>query len=125
MIEELDGDPEPVPWRPPHRLLVALGGAAVAAAIVAALLVRGPVVPEPLALPSDVTDVELTTFPDWLANEPPAASLRAPVAIRATRGLASVEGVPTVTWTERGIAYRFISATRDVPDLVRIASLLR
>lgn len=78
-----------------------------------------------LALPGDVTDVALSAFPDWLANEPPAASLRAVVAVRGTMGIASVEGLTVVNWTERGISYRLESAGRSVPELVVLADSLR
>ena len=78
-----------------------------------------------LALPSGVTDVELSAFPDWLANEPPPASLRAVVAIRGTMGIASVEGLTVVNWTEHGVSYRLESANRSVPELVALADSLR
>jgi hypothetical protein len=78
-----------------------------------------------LALPTGVTDVELSAFPDWLANEPPAASLRAVVAIRGTMGIASVEGLTVVNWTEQGISYRLESLARTVPELVLLADSLR
>jgi hypothetical protein len=78
-----------------------------------------------LALPSGVSDVSLSAFPDWLANEPPPASLRASVAVRGTMGIASVEGLTVVNWTERGISYRLESAERSVPELVVLADSLR
>jgi hypothetical protein len=78
-----------------------------------------------LALPSSVTDVELSAFPDWLANEPPPASLRAVVAIRGTMGIASVEGLTVVNWTEHGVSYRLESQARSVADLVVLADSLR
>ncbi|TME89152.1 MAG: hypothetical protein E6I44_04190 [Chloroflexi bacterium] len=78
-----------------------------------------------LALPSGVTDVQLSAFPDWLANEPPPASLRAVVAIRGTMGIASVEGLTVVNWTEHGVSYRLESANRSVPELVALADSLR
>jgi hypothetical protein len=78
-----------------------------------------------LALPSGVTDVELTAFPDWLANEAPPASFRATVAIRGTMGLVSVEGRTVVNWTEHGISYRLESLHRTVPELVVVADSLR
>jgi hypothetical protein len=78
-----------------------------------------------LALPSGVNDVQLSAFPDWLANEPPSASLRAVVAIRGTMGIASVEGLTVVNWTEHGISYRLESADRSVPELVVLADSLR
>jgi hypothetical protein len=78
-----------------------------------------------LALPSSVTDVQLSAFPDWLANEPPAASLRAVVAIRGTMGIASVEGLTVVNWTEHGVSYRLESMERSVADLVVLADSLR
>jgi hypothetical protein len=78
-----------------------------------------------LALPPGVTDVELSAFPDWLANEPPPASLRAVVAIRGTMGIASVEGLTVVNWTEHGLSYRLESANRGVPELVVLADSLR
>ncbi len=78
-----------------------------------------------LALPAGVTDVELSAFPDWLANEPPPASLRAVVAVRGTMGIASVEGLTVVNWTEHGISYRLESLARSVPELVVLADSLR
>jgi hypothetical protein len=72
-----------------------------------------------------VTDVELSAFPDWLANEPPPSSLRAVVAVRGTMGIASVEGVTVVNWTEHGISYRLESIARSVPELVVLADSLR
>jgi len=78
-----------------------------------------------LALPTSVTDVELSAFPDWLANEPPPASLRAVVAIRGTMGIASVEGLTVVNWTEHGVSYRLESLERTVADLVVLADSLR
>ena len=78
-----------------------------------------------LVLPAGLTDVELSAFPDWLANEPPAASLRAVVAIRGTMGIASVEGLTVVNWTEHGISYRLESLHRTVPELVVLAETLR
>jgi hypothetical protein len=77
-----------------------------------------------LALPPGVTDVQLSAFPDWLANEPPSASLRAVVAVRGTMGIASVEGLTVVNWTEHGISYRLESADRSVPELVVLADSL-
>jgi hypothetical protein len=78
-----------------------------------------------LALPSSVTDVQLSAFPDWLANEPPPASLRAVVAIRGTMGIASVEGLTVVNWTEHGVSYRLESLSRNVSELVVLADSLR
>jgi hypothetical protein len=78
-----------------------------------------------LALPAGLSDVELSAFPDWLANEPPAASLRAVVAIRGTMGIASVEGLTVVNWTEHGISYRLESLSHSVPELVALADSLR
>ena len=78
-----------------------------------------------LALPTSVTDVQLSAFPDWLANEPPPASLRAVVAIRGTMGIASVEGLTVVNWTEHGVSYRLESLERTVADLVVLADSLR
>jgi hypothetical protein len=78
-----------------------------------------------LALPFGVTDVDLSAFPDWLANEPPPASLRGIVAIRGTMGIASVEGLTVVNWTEHGISYRLESLNRTVPELVVLADSLR
>lgn len=79
----------------------------------------------PLALPTGWVDVELSAFPDWLANEPPAATLRAVVAIRGTMGIASVEGLTVVNWTEAGLSYRLESLSRTVPELVVLADQLR
>lgn len=78
-----------------------------------------------LVLPTGLTDVEPSAFPDWLANEPPAASLRGVVAVRGTMGIASVEGLTVVNWTEHGISYRLESLHRTVADLVVLADLLR
>jgi len=78
-----------------------------------------------LALPSSVIDVQLSAFPDWLANEPPPASLRAVVAIRGTMGIASVEGLTVVNWTEHGVSYRLESPNWTVPQLVVLADSLR
>ena len=78
-----------------------------------------------LSLPTSVIDVELSAFPDWLANEPPPASLRAVVAIRGTMGIASVEGLTVVNWTEHGVSYRLESLTHSVPELVVLADSLR
>ena len=89
-----------------------------------ALLAPGPQL-SVLALPTSVTDVDLSAFPDWLANEPPPASLRAVVAIRGTMGIASVEGLMVVNWTEHGVSYRLESASRSVPELVALADSLR
>ena len=89
-----------------------------------ALLVPRPQL-SALSLPTSVTDVELSAFPDWLANEPPPASLRAVVAIRGTMGIASVEGLTVVNWTEHGVSYRLESLERTVADLVVLADSLR
>lgn len=78
-----------------------------------------------LVLPTGLTDVELSAFPDWLANEAPPASFRAAVAIRGTTGIVSVEGLTVVNWTEHGISYRLESLHRTVADLVVLADLLR
>jgi hypothetical protein len=123
--------------------LIALGTALVAAAMFAQRGESQPV-PEPiatptptgallapriqtatLALPLGVTDVELSAFPDWLANEQLPASFRAAVAIRGTVGIASVEGLTVVNWTELGMSYRLESIHRSVPELVVIADSLR
>ena len=81
--------------------------------------------PAPLHLPQNAGDVQLTAFPDWLANEPPPAALRGVVAVRGTMGIASVEGVTVINWTERGVSYRLESQTKSISDLVRIADSLR
>jgi hypothetical protein len=78
-----------------------------------------------LMLPTGVSDVELSAFPDWLANEAPPASFRATVAIRGTMGIVSVEGRTVVNWTEHGISYRLESLHRTVPELVVLADSLR
>jgi hypothetical protein len=124
--------------------LIGIATALVAAALVAQQ--RGGTEPEPaptatpspsgaifmprtylasLALPPGVTDVEITAFPDWLANEAPPASFRAAVAIRGTMGIVSVEGLTVVNWTEAGISYRLESLHRTVPELVVLADSLR
>lgn len=78
-----------------------------------------------LALPAGLADVELSAFPDWLANEAPPASFRTAVAIRGTTGIASVEGLTVVNWTEHGISYRLESLHRTVSELVVLADTLR
>ena len=78
-----------------------------------------------LSLPTGVTDVELSAFPDWLANESPPASLREVVRVRGTMGIASVEGLTVVNWTEHGVSYRLESLSRSVPELVVLADSLR
>ncbi|MEX2046487.1 MAG: hypothetical protein WEE03_04940 [Chloroflexota bacterium] len=72
-----------------------------------------------------MSDVELSAFPDWLANEAPPGSFRAVVAIRGTMGLVSVEGRTVVNWTEHGISYRLESTERTVSELVVLAESLR
>jgi len=84
-----------------------------------------PRAPATLVLPSGMTDVELSAFPDWLANEALPASFRAVVAIRGTMGVASVEGRTVVNWTEHGISYRLESIHRSIPELVVLADSLR
>jgi hypothetical protein len=125
-------------------VLIVIGTALAAAALVAQQRSGGQPSPAPLAtptptgallaprpqlsslvLPSSVTDVELSAFPDWLANEPPPASLRAVVAVRGTMGIASVEGLTVLNWTEHGISYRLESLSRTVPELVVLADSLR
>jgi len=126
-------------------VLILIGTAIAAAALLAQQRSREPVptpapsatpratgallAPRPqlsaLSLPTSVTDVELSAFPDWLANEPPPASLRAVVAIRGTMGIASVEGLTVVNWTEHGVSYRLESLERTVADLVVLANSLR
>ena len=126
-------------------MLILIGTAIAAAALLAQQRSREPVptpapsatpratgallAPRPqlsaLSLPTSVTDVELSAFPDWLANEPPPASLRAVVAIRGTMGIASVEGLTVVNWTEHGVSYRLESLERTVADLVVLANSLR
>ena len=126
-------------------MLILIGTAIAAAALLAQQRSREPVptpapsatpsatgallAPRPqlsaLSLPTSVTDVELSAFPDWLANEPPPASLRAVVAIRGTMGIASVEGLTVVNWTEHGVSYRLESLERTVADLVVLADSLR
>jgi hypothetical protein len=81
--------------------------------------------PAALHLPQNAGDVQLTAFPDWLANEPPPAALRGVVAVRGTMGIASVEGVTVINWTEHGVSYRLESQTKSISDLVRIADSLR
>ena len=78
-----------------------------------------------LVLPAGLADVELTAFPDWLANEAPPASFRAAVAIRGTTGIVSVEGRTVVNWTEHGISYRIESLHHSVSELVVLADTLR
>jgi len=105
-----NGEPAPLPTSTPRATGVLLAP-------------RAPLAT--LALPVGVTDVALSAFPDWLANEPPAASLRAIVAIRGTMGIASVEGLTVVNWTEHGISYRLESVARTLPELVVLADSLR
>lgn len=64
-------------------------------------------------------------MPDRLANEAEPATLRAVVAVRGTRGVASVDGPSQIYWTEDGVAYRLIAADRTIDELVRIAEALR
>jgi hypothetical protein len=82
-----------------------------------------------LTLPAGITDVELVTFPDRLANEPPPPLPYVSVRVRGTQGLAVVTRglglVPTLYWTEGGTAYWLTSSGRDVSDLIRIAESLR
>jgi hypothetical protein len=78
-----------------------------------------------LALPPGVTDVELSAFPDWLANEALPVSFRAVVEVRGTTGIASVEGLTVVNWTEHGVSYRLESIARTVSELVVLADALR
>src|SRR2546430_6780836 len=59
-----------------------------------------------LALPSGVTDVQLSAFPDWLPHEPPPASLRPGVAIRGTMGIASGAGFSAVEWPAHSASER-------------------
>ena len=40
-------------------------------------------------------------------------------------GIASVEGLTVVNWTEHGISYRLESLHRTVPELVVLADSLR
>ena len=94
-------------------------------AVVSALPAAVRAQPAPLHLPQNAGDVQLTAFPDWLANEPPPAALRGVVAVRGTMGIASVEGVTVINWTERGVSYRLESQTKSISDLVRIADSLR
>lgn len=124
--------------------LICIGTALAAAALIAQQRSDNAPAPEPvgtpaptgallpprtqlatLVLPSGITDVELSAFPDWLANEPLPASFRAVVAIRGTVGLASVEGRTVVNWTERGISYRLESIDRSIAELVVLAESLR
>ena len=123
--------------------LICLGTALVAAAL---LLQRSPVEPDrapiatptptgallaprtgvaTLALPVGLRDVELSAFPDWLANEALPASFRSAVKVRGTIGIASVEGITVVNWTEQGISYRLESINRSVTELVVLADSLR
>ncbi len=97
--------------------------AAPASVVVATLAPRAQLAT--LALPASLGDVQLFAFPDWLANEPPPATLRGFVAVRGTMGITSVEGVTIVNWTERGISYWLESTSRTVPELVAIAEGLR
>jgi hypothetical protein len=40
-------------------------------------------------------------------------------------GIASVEGLTVVNWTEHGVSYRLESQNRSVPELVVLADSLR
>jgi hypothetical protein len=125
-------------------VLIGIGTALAAAALLAQQ--RGDSEPEPaptatptptgalldprtrfasLVLPTGLADVELSAFPDWLANEALPASFRAAIAIRGTVGIASVEGPTVVNWTEAGVSYRLESLQRTVPELVILADSLR
>lgn len=125
-------------------LLIVIGTALAAAALLAQQRSGTEPTPEPtatptptgallvprtqlslLSLPAGLADVDLSAFPDWLANEPPSASLRAVVAVRGTMGIASVEGLTVVNWTEHGMSYRLESVARTVPELVLLADSLR
>ena len=113
--------PTVVAQQPPDRLVPPSSPAVVSA--IPAVAVRAQ--PAPLRLPQNAGDVQLTAFPDWLANEPPPAALRGVVAVRGTMGIASVEGVTVINWTERGVSYRLESQTKSISDLVRIADSMR
>jgi hypothetical protein len=124
VIEEIEADPSATLWRPPRWLAGVIVATIVGAGALTAIATLGGAA-SPLVLPGEVADASLTFIPDRLANEPPAASLREPIAIRATTGLASVEGPATIAWTERGLSYRLESSSLAVADLVRIAASLR
>lgn len=83
------------------------------------------VAPQTLQLPPGLVSVTLSSMPDRLANEAEPATLRAVVAVRGTRGVASVDGPSQIYWTEDGVAYRLIAADRTIDELVRIAEALR
>jgi hypothetical protein len=80
-----------------------------------------------LALPVGhlVTDVDLAWLPDRLANEAASWTLRDVVVIRGKLGIASVEGMATITWTEDGMAYWLMSPSLSVDELIKLADELR
>ena len=112
-----DGPPATAPVDPPHTLVLSRDGSAV-----------------------------LFAFPDRLANEPPANLSYVTVVVRGTKGLAvntgrigvrdDVKGSGAgsqpsagerwqVMWTEGGTAYTLSSDHGSLPDLLRVAGLLR
>jgi hypothetical protein len=72
-----------------------------------------------------VTDVDLAVLPDRLANEAASWTLRDVVVIRGKLGIASVEGMATITWTEGGMAYWLMSPSLSVDELIKLADELR
>ena len=133
-VVDLEGEPIPPAGRERrHAIILAfvLGLALAAAAIgrdkPATLVGFEPA--RTLTLPAGLTDVELVAFPDRLANEPPPPLPYVSVRVRGTEGLAVVTRglglVPTLYWTEGGMAYWLTSSDRDVSDLITIAESLR
>jgi hypothetical protein len=133
-IVDLEGEPMPPTGRERRRavivafaLCLAIGAATVGRDKPAMLAAFEPA--RTLSLPAGLTDVELVTFPDRLANEPPPPFPYVSVRVRGTEGLAVVTRglglVPTLYWTEGGIAYWLTSSGRDVDELITIAESLR
>lgn len=108
-------------------LCLAIGAATIGRDKPAVLVQPQPV--RVLALPSGLSDVDLIVFPDRLANEPPPPLPFRTVRVRGTEGLAvATPGlglIPTLYWTENGMAYWLTSTSRDVNDLIAIAESLR
>jgi hypothetical protein len=110
--------------RTTSRLTRAQLAIAACLAFAIALAGRDGLGPRALSLPPGVANVELSVFPDRLANDT-VQVIGDAVAVRGTTGLAWGEGRVTVYWTERGNAYRLTSSRLGVADLLRIAASLR
>jgi hypothetical protein len=110
--------------RPTQRITRAQWAIGACLAVAIALAGRDGLGPRALALPADVANVELSVFPDRLANDT-VQIVGDTVNVRGTTGLAWGEGRVTVYWTERGNAYRLTSSRLSVIELLRIAASLR